>query len=209
MKQTGHVNIADGGNAITVDGTVSANATLSAETTKIIGTVNVAAAQTIAVTNSDITSIKTAVEILDNAIAGTEMQVDVLTQPARDRLTDNVGVALQTDVMMSDTTAITPKFAVISAASAGDNTIVAAVAGKKIRVLSYTLVNNHTAVQTCRWESGAAGTAVSGHMIFGANGGATPAFNPCGLFETGVNTLLNLELAGATAVGGHLTYIEV
>jgi len=50
------VNIQDGGNTITVDGTV-------------------------AVTNADITSIKTAVEILDNAISGTEMQVDVLTMP--------------------------------------------------------------------------------------------------------------------------------
>ena len=47
------VNIQDGGNSITVDGTV-------------------------AVTNSDITSIKTAVEIIDNAISGTEMQVDVV-----------------------------------------------------------------------------------------------------------------------------------
>jgi hypothetical protein len=46
------VNIQDGGNTITVDGTVSANATLAAETTKVIGTVNVAAAQTIATTNA-------------------------------------------------------------------------------------------------------------------------------------------------------------
>jgi hypothetical protein len=36
------VNIQDGGNTITVDGTVSANATLSAETTKVIGTVRTA-----------------------------------------------------------------------------------------------------------------------------------------------------------------------
>lgn len=47
------VNIQDGGNTITVDGTV-------------------------AVTNSDITSIKTAVETIDNAISGSEMQVDVV-----------------------------------------------------------------------------------------------------------------------------------
>lgn len=46
------VNIQDGGNTITVDGTVTANATLAAETTKVIGTVNIAAAQTIAVTNA-------------------------------------------------------------------------------------------------------------------------------------------------------------
>lgn len=36
------VNIQDGGNTITVDGTVSANATLTAETTKVIGTVRIA-----------------------------------------------------------------------------------------------------------------------------------------------------------------------
>uniref|UniRef100_A0A6M3KGT5 Uncharacterized protein n=1 Tax=viral metagenome TaxID=1070528 RepID=A0A6M3KGT5_9ZZZZ len=34
------VNIQDGGNTITVDGTVDANCTLGAETTKVIGTVN-------------------------------------------------------------------------------------------------------------------------------------------------------------------------
>lgn len=47
------VNIQDGGNTITVDGTV-------------------------AVTNADITSIKTAVEILDNVVSGSEAQVDIV-----------------------------------------------------------------------------------------------------------------------------------
>lgn len=42
----GHV-IADSGSTTAVTGTVTANATLSAETTKVIGTVNVAAAQTV------------------------------------------------------------------------------------------------------------------------------------------------------------------
>jgi hypothetical protein len=46
------VNIQDGGNTITVDGTVSANATLAAETTKVIGTVNISAAQTIGTVTS-------------------------------------------------------------------------------------------------------------------------------------------------------------
>ena len=51
---TNDVNIADGGNSITVDngGTFAVQSTLTAETTKVIGTVNVAAAQTIAVTNA-------------------------------------------------------------------------------------------------------------------------------------------------------------
>ena len=51
---TGVLSIDDNGGSITVDngGTFAVQSTLSAETTKVIGTVNVAAAQTIAVTNA-------------------------------------------------------------------------------------------------------------------------------------------------------------
>lgn len=45
------VNIQDGGNTITVDGSVSAACTLAAETTKIIGTVNIAASQSVGLTS--------------------------------------------------------------------------------------------------------------------------------------------------------------
>ena len=87
--------------ALPVSGTVSANATLSAETTKVIGTVNIAATQAVtanAGTNLNTSAlslettqnaIKTAVEILDNAISGSEMQVDVVAPlPAG---TNNIG----------------------------------------------------------------------------------------------------------------------
>jgi hypothetical protein len=104
--------VSDNGGSLTVDGTfwqatqpisgtVSANATLAAETTKVIGTVNIAAAQVIqanAGTNLNTSllglettqnAIKTAVEILDNAIAGAEMQVDIVAPlPAG---TNNIG----------------------------------------------------------------------------------------------------------------------
>lgn len=57
-------------------------ATLAAETTKVIGTVNIAAAQTIAVTNAGLTA-------LNGAISGTEVQVDVVAAlPAG---TNNIG----------------------------------------------------------------------------------------------------------------------
>ena len=101
------------------------------------------------------------------------------------------------------------KYAVIDAASAGDNTIVSAVTGKKIRVLSYVLVNGHTATQTARFESAASGTALTGQMILGANGGVVAQMNEGGWFQTVAGELLNLELAGATTVDGHLSYIEV
>lgn len=133
--------------------------------------------------------------------------VDVLSQPARDRLTDNVGVALQTDALLNDTTALTPKFAVIDAATSGDNTLIAAVTSKKIRVLSAFLVAS--AAVTVRFESGASGTALTGQMNLAANGGFALPFNPLCWFETGSNTLLNLELSGAISVDGCLTYVEV
>lgn len=99
-----------------------------------------------------------------------------------------------------------PKFAVIDHAAA-DNTIVAAVAGKRIRVVSYFLVN--TTAQTIRFESAAGGTALTGQMALANNGVLEAPFNPMGHFQTVKGELLNLELSGATSVDGHLTYIEV
>ena len=101
------------------------------------------------------------------------------------------------------------KRAIIDAASAGDNEVVAAVTGKKIRVHSLYLVNGHTATQTVRFESGAGGTALSGQMILGANGGLVLNDNEKGWFETAAGAALNLELAGGTTVDGGLTYSEV
>lgn len=101
------------------------------------------------------------------------------------------------------------KYAPIDAATSGDNTIVAAVASKKIRVLSAFLVNGHTAAQTVRFESGASGTALTGQMVLPANGGFVLPHNPHGWFETTAGALLNLELAGATTVDGAISYIEV
>ena len=55
------------------------------------------------------------------------------------------------------------KRAKIDAASSGDNTLVAAVTGKKIRVLAAFFTMTGTAV-TIRFESGAGGTALTGQM---------------------------------------------
>jgi hypothetical protein len=62
---TNDVSIDDGGNTITVDGEVTAN--LGATDNAVLDSID-----------SDTSDIKTAVEILDNAIDGTEMQVDVV-----------------------------------------------------------------------------------------------------------------------------------
>jgi len=99
------------------------------------------------------------------------------------------------------------KRAAIDAASSGDNTLVAAVSGKKIRVLALFATMTGTAV-TIRFEDGAGGTALTGQM--GPTAGQTIVlpFNPVGWFETSAATLLNMELGGAQSVDGALVYIE-
>ena len=133
--------------------------------------------------------------------------VDVITQPARAATTDTITVKLATDAIQNGTTALTPKYAVIDAALSGDNTLVAAVTSKKIRVLALFVVA--AGAVNVRLESGAAGTALTGQMNLTTNSGFVLPFNPVGLFETAVTTLLNLELSAAISVDGSLTYVEV
>lgn len=136
-----------------------------------------------------------------------ELQVDVLTAPVRAATTDTITAKLATDTIQNGTTALTPKFVIIDAASSGDNTILAAVSSKKIRVLALALVAAGTT--TVRFESGAGGTALSGQMNLVANTGFVLPFNPVGWFETAATTLLNVELSAAVSVDGCLTYVEV
>jgi hypothetical protein len=90
-------------------------------------------------------------------------------------------------------------------ASSGDNTLVAAVAGKSIRVLALTLTNATAA--TLRLESGAGGTALTGQMSVGADSGFVLNYNPDGWCETAPGEPLNLEATAAAA--GVLVYVEV
>lgn len=118
-----------------------------------------------------------------------------------------VQASIESNQMTAGGTVVTPKYAIIDAASSGDNTLVAAVTSKKIRVLAAFLVSAGTV--NVRFESGAGGTALTGQMNLVANSGFALPYNPAGWFETGSNTLLNLELSGAVSVDGSLTYIEV
>lgn len=96
----------------------------------------------------------------------------------------------------------------VQAATGGDNTLVAAVAGKRIRVLALVLVASGGA-NNVRLESGAGGTALTGVMNLAANDQLVLQFNGAGWCETAVGALLNLELSAATAVAGLLDYVEV
>jgi hypothetical protein len=100
------------------------------------------------------------------------------------------------------------KFAAISGAAA-DNTLVAAVAGKKIRVLSLFLVASGGAQNPgVRFESGTGGTALTGVVDLAVDGQLVLPYNAQGWFETAVGALLNLELGALTLVAGGLSYVE-
>jgi hypothetical protein len=115
---------------------------------------------------------------------------------------------LATDKLVDGTTQLTPKFAAIAASASGNNTLVAAVTGKKIRVLAYNIIGNGAV--NAKFQTGAGGTDLTGlKYIAAAGGGICAPFNPAGWFETAAGVLLNLNLSGAVAVGGELVYVEV
>lgn len=93
---------------------------------------------------------------------------------------------------------------IIDHAGSGDNTIVAAVGGKKIVVHSLFFIT--AGAVNVRFESGAGGTALTGVMNFPANGGMALNENARGWFETDAGSLLNMELSGAVSVDGAIDY---
>jgi hypothetical protein len=94
----------------------------------------------------------------------------------------------------------------VNAAASGNNTLVAAVAGRKIRVLSAVLVAAGTV--SPKFQSGTA-TDLTGAMPMVANGVIVLPFNPEGWAETLAGALLNLNLNVAISVTGVITYVEV
>lgn len=95
-------------------------------------------------------------------------------------------------------------FALISGATDGNNTIVAATSDKRVRVIGIHMVAAGAVVS--RFESAAGGTALTGIMTM-ITGVPFTAYNPLGLFEQDVvNELLNMELDAAVQVSGWLTY---
>jgi hypothetical protein len=97
-------------------------------------------------------------------------------------------------------------YAAIAASTDGNNTLVAGVAGKRIRVLSMVLVASG-GVNTAQLQTAAGGVALTGVMDLADNGQLTMLYNPAGWCETGTGELLNMALTEANAVAGMLTYV--
>lgn len=112
----------------------------------------------------------------------------------------------RTDALINrDSEVAEVKFASISEATAANNELVAAVAGKKIRVIGLNFVC--TGANTITFKS--ATDAISGAMGFDANSGLGGLYAPTGLMETAVGEALNMTQSAATQVSGFLSYIEV
>ena len=93
---------------------------------------------------------------------------------------------------------------VIDHAASGDNEIVAAVAGKQIRVLS--ILAQSAGIVTMRFESGAGGDALTGQMAQIAQSGFSLTYNSSGWFKTNPGEALSLELSAAVKIAGVLNY---
>lgn len=100
------------------------------------------------------------------------------------------------------------KFARVNATADGDNTVIAAVSGKKIRVLAYVVNANAPGVVTLQ---DTAGTPVV-HASFELTDGGTVSY-PGGIFAPAFETAKGTGLEINNAVGvdalGHITYQEV
>lgn len=119
---------------------------------------------------------------------------------------DNVVAYDGTDAIYSGTTALTPKFAVISTSASGASQVVAAVAAKHIRVLSGFVVAS--AATNIKFQSHVTPTDVTGLMNIALSGGIVFPYNPLGNFQTILGEALDINLSAANAVGGAITYVE-
>jgi hypothetical protein len=113
----------------------------------------------------------------------------------------------ETSTVYNGTTALTPLFATIVASSSGVTNIIAAVGGKRIRVLALSLVAN--AAVNVKFQSHVTPSDLSGLYYLAANGGFILPYNPIGWFQTVSGEALDINLSAAVACGGNLVYVTV
>lgn len=98
------------------------------------------------------------------------------------------------------------KYALISASSSGDNTVLSAVTASRFLVLGYTI--SGAGAVTATWKSGS--TGISGAIQLGTGTSVSAYADRVGVLKTlAANSALVLNLSGGTAVTGHIVYIEV
>jgi hypothetical protein len=163
----------------------------------------------VTVAQSTAANLKATVNIASGQTLDTVTTVGTITNPvalaAGANLVGKVSNGVDTSTIYNGTTALTPKFAKISASSSGDNTVVSAVTGKKIRVLNWALTANGTV--SIKWRSNT--TDITGLRPLIQYASAGRSGGPTGVMETSVGEALNLNLSAAVSCGGELQYLEI
>lgn len=99
------------------------------------------------------------------------------------------------------------KTVAISVSSSGDNTIVAAVPGKRIKVIAFMIQSVGTS-NLVKWKDGS-GTDLTGALSFNIREGVSAAAPlPSWLFATAAGNALVLNLGSASAMAGFVTYFD-
>lgn len=116
-----------------------------------------------------------------------------------------------TDIIYNGAVPLTPKMIGVGGNTSGNNTLVAAVTSKKIRILSIFLISAGTVNMYI--EDSTTGTNIIGTNTFPiplvANSGFQLGLNQFGHGETVAGEALVMVLSAAVAVSGCITYIEV
>jgi hypothetical protein len=96
----------------------------------------------------------------------------------------------------------------ITASALGDNTLLAGVANKRIRVHALDVFNGAATANTVKFRSNAndIGLPVTLPGVAGADVTLPPVPQGGYHFQTNVGEALNINLSAATAVGGVLSY---
>lgn len=124
---------------------------------------------------------------------------------ANNKMVGKISAGADTSALYDGATALQPKFARISASASGNNTIVSAGVGMKIRVLRWGLTAAGDV--NVKWVSNSGDlTGVRPLTKYASAGGA---YCPVGIFETGGDETLSLHLSDNVAVGGEITYVLV
>lgn len=97
------------------------------------------------------------------------------------------------------------QYAPINANTSGNTTVVAAVAGKSIYIISMEFLC--AGAVTVEWQSEAGGAVISKGQAFPANGGKVLPFNPAAWGATAAGALLNINLSAAVQVSGSIQYV--
>lgn len=126
--------------------------------------------------------------------------------PAGTNLIGQMSVADQVAALFNGTTSLTVQYANFSTSSSGATTIVAAVSGKKIYVLRWSVSGNgNTNVNLQSHTTTTLATGVRYLTQYGSGGGA---YCPAGIMATAASEALDVNNSNAIAISGEITYVQ-